>query len=154
MANKSNKSINIIENKLLGAYYLNADESQIKIDGELYNVLCTCNNKYVRLWTSKHKSQEAINEINFLPKYKGIIVKDSTELYNKYGLYLSQYISQILRYLKGIYDYVEHKGPKKLSDFLTKINNTRNEYIKAGKKSFSEEEYDSFIAEYNSIINE
>lgn len=154
LANKSNGSINTIENKLLDAYYLNADESQIKIDGELYNVLCVCNNKYVRLWPSKHKSQEAIDEINFLPKYKGIIVKDGTELYNKYGLYLSQCISHILRYLKGIYDYVDHKGPKKLSDFLTKINNKRNEYIKAGKKSFSKEEYNSFISEYDNIINE
>lgn len=65
------------------------------------------------MWPSKHKSQEAIDEINFLPKYKGIIVKDGTELYSKYGLYLSQCISHILIYLKGIYDYVEHKVPKK-----------------------------------------
>ena len=65
--------------------------------------------------------QKGIDEINFLPRFKGIIVKEGTELYNKYGCFLSQCISHIQRYLKGIYDFVEHKGPKKLSVFLVNI---------------------------------
>ena len=80
--------IQIIENELLNSYYINHDESQIKIDGDGHNVLCACNKEYVRLWPSKHKSQEAIDEIGFLPKFKGVIVKDGTELYNKYGIIL------------------------------------------------------------------
>ena len=116
--------------------------------------MCACNNKFVRLWTSKNKSQKAIDEINFLPKYKGVIVKDGTELYNKYGCFLSQCISHIQRYLKGIYDFVNHKGPKKLSDFFSKYNNLRNDYINSGKKSFSIEEYNNIINEYDGILNE
>ena len=154
LSNKLSNEINHIESELLNSYYINHDESQIKIDGESYNVLCACNNEYVRLWPSKHKSQAAIDEIDFLPKFKGIIVKDGTELYNKYGCFLSQCISHIQRYLKGIYDFIEHKGPKKLSDFFSKYNDLRNNYINENKESFSDEEYNNIIAEYDDILNE
>ena len=87
--------INNIEEKLLDSYYINHDESQIKIDGDGYNVLCACNRKYTRLWTSKYKSQEAIDELGFLPQFQGVNVKDGTELYHKYGCVLAQCISHI-----------------------------------------------------------
>ena len=143
-----------IETSLLDSYYINQDESQIKINGDGHNILCACNNKHVRLWQSKHKSQEAINEIGFLPKFKGVIVKDGTELYNKYGCFLSQCLSHILRYLKGIYDFISHKAPKKLAEFLSKCNIKRNELIDNGVTSFNEAEYSNIIKEYEAIIDE
>ena len=95
LSNKLSNEINYIESELLNSYYINHDESQIKIDSASYNVLCACNNEHVRLWPRKHKSQAAIDEINFLPKFKGVIVKDGTELYNKYGCFFPQCISHI-----------------------------------------------------------
>ncbi len=154
LKNNLSNDIKIIEEKLLCSYYINHDESQIKINGNNYNVLCACNKEYVRLWGSKHKSMEAIDEIGFLPKFKGVIVKDGTELYNKYGLILAQCISHIQRYLKGIYDEINHKSPKKLSNFFTKYNNKRNEYIENKTERFSEEELLNITNEYDNIINE
>ena len=89
-----------------------------------------------------------------MPKFKGVIVKDGTELYNKYGCFLSQCISHIQRYLKGIYDFVNHKAPKKLSDFFTKYNNLRNDYISSNIESFSDTELSNIISEYDNIIDE
>lgn len=89
LKNNLSGDIQTIENRLLDSYYLNHDESQIKIDGDGHNILCACNQQYVRLWPSKHKSQDAIDKIGFLPKFKGVIVKDGTELYNKYGVFFS-----------------------------------------------------------------
>lgn len=154
LANNLFGDVSKIESKLLESYYLNHDESQIKINGDGYNVLCACNNKYVRLWPSEHKSQEALDKINFLPQFKGVIVKDGTELYNKYGLFLSQCISHIQRYLKGIYDFINHSAPKKLAHFFTKYNNLRNHYIESGKERFSDSELSNIINEYDNIINE
>lgn len=154
LASNLSNDINKIEEKLLQSYYINHDESQIKIDSNGYNVLCACNDKYVRLWPSEYKSQEAIDQINFLPKFKGVIVKDGTELYNKYGCFLSQCISHILRYLKGIYDFIKHRGPKKLSDFFKKYNELRNEYIQNGKERFSDIELSNINKEYDAILNE
>lgn len=129
LSSKLSPELTNIEEKLLDSYFINHDESQIKIDGDGYNVLCACNKSYVRLWQHEHKSQEALDEIRFLPKFNGVIVKDGTELYNKYGSFLSQCLSHIQRYLKGIYDFVNHKAPKKLSEFFTKYNDLRNQYI-------------------------
>ena len=154
ISSKLNFEIEKIETKLLDSYYLNQDESQIKINGDGHNILCACNDKYVRLWQSEHKSQKAIDEIGFLPKFKGVIVKDGTELYNKYGCFLSQCLSHILRYLKGIYDFINHKSPRKMAEFLSKYNTVRNDLIKKGVKSFSEVEYSNIIKEYEMIIDE
>lgn len=147
LASNLSNDINKIEEKLLQSYYINHDESKIRIDSNGYNVLCACNDKYVRLWPSEHKSQEAIDQINFLPKFKGVIVKDGTELYNKYGCFLSQCISHILRYIKGIYDFIKHRCPKKLSDFFKK-------YIQNGKERFSDIELSNINKEYDAILNE
>lgn len=153
ISNKLFSQIENIEKSLLNSYYINHDESQIKINGNGYNILCACNNKYVRLWTSEHKSQDDIDKIGFLPKYHGVIVKDGTELYNKYGCFLAQCISHIQRYLKGVYDYISHKGPKKMSDFLSHYNDKRNELINKGITEFSEEELVNIYKEYDDIIN-
>ncbi len=154
LKNNLSKDIQIIENRLINSYYLNHDESQIKIDGNGYNILCACNKRYVRLWPSKHKSQEAIDKIGFLSRFNGVIVKDGTELYNKYGIFLAQCISHIQRYLKGIYDFVDHKAPKKLSKFFTKYNDLRNEYINKKEENFTDEKLSKIIEEYDSIIDE
>lgn len=154
ISNNLMPEINKIEESLLDSYYLNHDESQIKIDGDGSNVLCACNDKHTRLWIHKHKSQEALKEIGFLPKYHGIIVKDGTELYNPFGMVLSQCLSHILRYLKPYYTDIKHKSPKMMSDFLSKYNSLRNKLIKEHKDSFGDLEYEKIIEEYNSILEE
>ena len=75
-------------------------------------------------------------------------------MYNKYGCFLAQCISHILRYLKGIYDYISHKAPKKMAEFLSKYNTRRNDLIEKGITSFDETEYSNIIKEYETIIDE
>ena len=153
LSNNLKPEIEKIEESLYDSYYINHDESQIKINGNGYNILCACNNKYTRLWVHEHKSQEALKEIGFLPKYQGIIVKDGTELYNPFGIGLSQCLSHILRYLKPYYTDIKHTAPKMMSDFLSKINNKRNDLIKDKKRCFSKSEYNELIDEYDSILD-
>lgn len=154
ISNKLNSEIEKIENSLSDSYYINHDESQIKISGNGYNILCASNKQYTRLWVKKHKSRKALEEIGFLSNYHGIIVKDGTELYNGYGIHLSQCTSHILRYLKPYYTDIKHKAPKKMSDFLSTYNSIRNEYIEQRKKSFTDSEYKDIIYEYNEILDE
>ena len=54
------------------------------------DILCACNKFHTKLWENKHKSQEALKNIGFLPNYKGIIIKDGTELYNSFVHHISQ----------------------------------------------------------------
>lgn len=153
IANKLSPEIENIEFNLLKAYYINHDESQIKVNGDGYNILCACNRFYTRLWVKKHKSIKALEEINFLPNFKGIIVKDGTELYNLFGILLAQCLSHILRYLKGIYEFNNHIYPKKMKEFLSECNTLRNEKIENGITSFSDAEYQDLINEYDSILD-
>lgn len=153
LSNLLQPEIRKIESSLLDSYYLNHDESQIKINGEGNNILCACNKKYTRLWVHEHKSQNALREIGFLPKYQGIIVKDGTELYNPFGILLSQCCSHILRYLKPFYTEINHIAPKELSDFLSKYINLRHELINKGISLFTEEEYTNIMNEYDVIID-
>ncbi len=143
-----------IEEQLLLSYYLNCDESQIKINGEAYNILCSCNNKYTRLWVHKHKLQEALDEIGFLPQFRGIIVKDGTDLYNKYGIIRAQCISHILRYLVDYYTKIKHNGAKKMSDFLSSTNTYINKLKDEGYTEVPDQKRTELIKEYESIAEE
>ena len=141
-----------IQSNLMEAYYTNNDESQIKINGEGFNVLGCSNKKYTRLWISKSKSQKALEDINFQPHYKGIVVKDGTDLYNHSGKERAQCLSHILRYLKGIYDFNKHEGAKEMAKLLSGINEKRNEYINMGKESFEKEEIKDFNKRRNIVF--
>ena len=141
-----------IEKEMLNSYYAHFDESQIKVNGEAYNEVCSSTKTHTRMWTMKSKKHEELEKINFFKSFMGVIIKDGTDLYNGFGIAFSQCISHIQRYLKGIYDFVNHKGPKKMSEFLTKYNDNRKELIEKGIKEFKKKEYDKIIKEYDEII--
>ena len=154
--NKASKilepQIKNIQQNLMKSYYTNADESQIKVNGQAYNVLGVSNKKYTRIWASKNKSQKAIEDIGFLNHYQGIVVKDGTDLYNKCGTKRAQCLSHILRYIKGISDFNNHTGAIEMSKLLSKINEKRNKYIEEGKETFNERERKEFNREFNNIF--
>lgn len=133
-----------IQLNLMDAYYTNNDESQIKINGEGFNVLGCSNKKYTRLWINKSKSQKALEDIGFLTQYKGIVVKDGTDLYNHCGRKRVQCLSHILRYLKGVYDFNGHEGAKEMAKLLSGINEKRNNYIDQEKEKFEKDEIKEF----------
>lgn len=140
-----------IENEILNSYYAHFDESQIKVDGKAFNEVCVSTKKHTRMWTMKSKKHEELEKINLFKTFMGVIIKDGTDLYNGFGIGFSQCISHIQRYLKGIYDFVSHKGPKKMEENLTKYNKYRKELIEKGIEKF-EEEYKKIIKEYEEII--
>lgn len=149
---KLKPQISNIHDNLLISYYINHDESQIKIDGENNNLLCASNKEYTRLWISKRKSKNALENIGFLKHFNGTIVKDGTRLYNDFGKNLSQCISHILRYIKGIYDFVNHVKSKEMADFLKNLIKERDIYILDNKEKFEKEVYDKYIENYKTIL--
>ena len=142
-----------IEKEILNSYYAHFDESQIKVNGEAFNEVCASTDKHTRMWTMKCKKHEELEKINFFNSFMGVIIKDGTDLYNGFGIGFSQCISHIQRYLKGIYDFINHKGPKMMAEFLTKNNNYRKELIQKGIEKFEEQEYQKIINEYDEIIS-
>lgn len=141
-----------IEKKILNSYYAHFDESQIKVDGEAFNEVCASTERHTRMWTMKSKKHEELEKIKFFKTFMGVIIKEGTDLYNGFGIAFSQCISHIQRYLKGIYDFVNHEGPRKMAEFLTKYNKYRKELIEKGKEELERQEYIKIINEYDEII--
>jgi len=152
LANLLSPELENIEKKLLDSYYSNFDESSIKINGESYNQICASNQNHTRLWISKQKRHEDLETIEFFLLFMGIIIKDGTDIYNGFGRLFSQCLSHILRYLKGLYDFIDHKGPKEMAEFLSKCIKRRDELIKKKRKSFTASELNVLLAEYDEII--
>lgn len=154
-SNKLDDEINLIENDLLDGYYINADDSQIKINGDNYNQLCLCNPKLVVLYNSKNKNREAWKN-TIITKYIGIIVKDGTRFFNNSDNKKSQCCAHIIRYLKGAYEFSKnkHKTLKKFLEFLKSINNYRNRLISKNIKAFTDEEITRYTNRYDELINQ
>ena len=154
-SNKLDDEIKVIENNLLDGYYINADDSQIKINGENYNQLCLCNPKSVMLYNSKNKNRKAW-ENTIITKYVGVIVKDGTKVFNNLNNSKSQCIAHIIRYLKGAYEFSDnkHRTPKKLLEFLKCINNYRNTLISKNIIGFTAEELTRYTDRYDELIKE
>ena len=151
---KLEPEIENIEKELLDAYYAHLDESQIKVGGTASNEVCASDAKHTRMWAMRSKKHEELEKINFFKSFMGVIVKDGTDLYNGFGRTFSQCISHIQRYLKGIYDFINHKGPKNMAKFLTKYNEYRKELITKGQERFEDNEYNEILNEYDKIIRE
>lgn len=154
ISQKLEPEVEHIEEELLNNYFAHCDESMIKVNGDNWNEVCASTKTHTRMWQMKSKKHEELEKINFFDLYVGIIVKDGTNIYNGFGMGFSQCISHIQRYLKGVYDFIDHSGAKKMSEFLTKYNNYRSELIERGVTKFGQKEYDKIINEYNEIIKE
>ncbi len=152
LASKLQPEINHIERYLVDSYYLNCDDSSLKINGNSYNDLCVCDKSHTRLWISERKDRDSWKELTILDEFKGIIVKDGTDVFNGLGIFLSQCISHILRYLKGVYDFVNHKGAKMMAKFLKKCIHDRKKKIKKGILSYTTEELEKLYAEFIRIF--
>ena len=134
-----------IEEKLNNAYYVNADDSTIKINGESYYDLCVSNETHTKLTISDKKDHKAWNDKTILDDYQGVIVKDGTDVYNGFRIVLSQCLSHILRYIKGVYDFVDHSGAREMEKFIQKCIHERKIAIEKGSESYSQTKIESYI---------
>lgn len=154
LSNKLASEIENIEANLMESYYNHCDESNIKVDSKSYNNICACNKKYTRLWIRQYKDHETLKEIEFFANYKGVIIKDGTDIYNGFGIILAQCLSHIQRYIKNIIDANKHTGATLMKTFLTKCYDRREELIASNEASFTKHEYDSLMNEYERIISD
>ena len=142
-----------IEESLLNSYYINGDDSTIKIDGNNFYDLCTCNDKYTRLYISDKKDSNSWKGKTILGQFQGIIVKDGTSVFNGMGIALAQCASHINRYLKGIYDFINHKGAVDMDHFLKSCIHNRKQLINNNIQAFSQEEKEKLNKEFQEIFN-
>ncbi len=145
--------ITTIENDLLKGHYMQADDSNVKVNGKNCYQLCLCNKKSVLLTGSETKNKEAW-DTTIVPKYINILIKDGTRVFDKYGLKQAQCNVHISRYLKGCYDLSngKHNIPLEIKSLLNDINEHRKKLIESGVNTFTKEEIDGYYKKYDELI--
>lgn len=144
---------NILRN-LLKESYTHVDESQVNVEGETYNIHNVSTNLYTMQWIHKNKSHKAIEEIGFLCDYKGILIKDGTHLYDKFGTSFVSCGAHINRYLIGANKGIVHKGEENLLMFFDGLKRRRKHLLEKGYTKVSDEEYKNITIQYKFYLKE
>lgn len=135
--------------------YNHVDESQINVDGHTYNIHNVSSNLFTMQWVHKNKSHKAIEEIGFLTKYQGTLIKDGTHLYDKYGKNFVSCGSHINRYLLGTTKgSIKHIGAYRMILFLNGLKQHRKKLKKRGLTKCTQEEYQNIRIQYETILDD
>ena len=145
----------VIRNNLLKSKVVHADETGLRIEGQL-QWLHTVSNEYWTLYNVHSKrGKEAINSIGVLPSYKGIVVHDFWKSYfnDKYRFTHALCGVHLLRECQGIIDYDKHEWASKMQSLL-------RDALKEKKKSLesdhpvSSEIISGLEARYDEILSQ
>jgi len=113
--------VNMVE-KLKKEEVLNTDETGIKINGTLAWAHVVCTPTFTLMYPHEKRGKEAINEMNIIPLYKGILIHDHWKPYLSYNCLHGLCNAHHLRELQWVIDYKEHKWASSLKRFLIKLN--------------------------------
>lgn len=123
-----------------------ADETGLRLFKKTHWLHVLSTNRLTYFYVHKKRGEEAIEEINILPYFRGILVHDHFKSYFKYGYEHALCNAHHLRELQAIIDYTGHTWAISMQHLLRKIKKTKelNELSDKAKQAFSEE-YDRLI---------
>jgi len=113
---------NTVKDALLQSPVIHCDETGLKIFGIRYwlHVACTANLTYY--FTHPKRGSEAMDEMDILPNYNGVIVHDFWKAYYKYLCDHGLCDVHLLRELTSISENYEQEWSGKMTDLLLVIN--------------------------------
>lgn len=153
LSRKSHASIKQIENNLIGAKIAHGDETGVRIKGEQHWLHTMCNEKNVQYGVNKKRGKEAIEEMELLKYFTGILIHDHFKAYYQYEqITHGECNAHILRYLKSVIDVFHRKETKDFLKFLIGINNKKKKAIEQGMKGFDEEQIEKMEQEYAELL--
>jgi len=144
-----------LKKKLLEEEVLHADETGVNVQGKLKWIHTATCETAVHYGIHNKRGQEAIDDIDILPKYQGILVHDHWRPYNTYSNITHSYCNaHILRELQAEIDKNDKIWAKELQTLLKESNKTVNSHKEEGKASLSKETRDKIINKYAKITTE
>lgn len=111
-----------LRGKLLSSTVLHADETGINVGGEKYWIHCLCNGEYTFFLAHKKRGTEAMDAMNVLPYFKGLLVHDH---WKPYFTYICKHILCNAHHRRELERAFEQDGQKwalKMKNFLDKLN--------------------------------
>lgn len=154
LAKKSNPSIKNIRSHLIESEIAHSDETGIRINGEQHWLHTLCNDDYVSYGVNKKRGKDAIDEMELLKFFTGILMHDHFKPYYKYEqITHAECNAHIIRYLKSVVEIFQRKEAEEFLTFLVEINNRKKQAIKEGKKELTEKEIIEIENKYKELLN-
>lgn len=153
LAQKSKESVENIKNNLIEATIAHSDETGVRINGEQNWLHTLCNKDYVVYGVNKKRGKDAIEEMELLKFFTGILMHDHFKPYYQYEqITHAECNAHILRYLKSVVEIFQRKETEEFLTFLVKINNRKKEAIKEGKEKLKEQEIIAIETKYKILL--
>jgi hypothetical protein len=139
---------------LHNSVYVHTDESPININGKNHQLHSYSNEKYTLQYAHESKSKEAMEELGFLSEYLGTLIHDHNKVQYNFGTKHGECNAHILRYLKAVKDFTNHKWAEDMSELLKEILHQRNLLMSIGLICFNETSMAAYISKYDQILEQ
>lgn len=153
LAKKSQDSVEIIKQHLIEAPLAHSDETGVRINGEQHWLHTMCNDEYVSYGVHKKRGKEAIEEMELLKFFTGILMHDHFKPYYQYEqITHAECNAHIIRYLKSVIDVFHRKETEDFLTFLVELNKRKKELIEQGKNQIEENELLEIENKYKELL--
>jgi transposase len=112
----------VVKKQLLLAALLNTDETSVNIDGKNSWLHTLCNELFTLFAIHKNRGSDAMDEMNVLPHFNGVVVHDGWKAYWRYDVQHALCNAHLIRDLQGIIDHYNHTWAKELQTLLLETN--------------------------------
>jgi len=130
------------------------DETGARVDKKTKWVHVFSNEMYTYLTLSDKRGKKGMDEADILPFFKGIAMHDCWSSYWKYPeVTHAVCCAHLLRELKGMQEnHPDQTWHKKFSDLLMKMKKAKDQSVRDGISSLSEEVLQGYSSKYDEII--
>ena len=153
-AKESMLSVEHLENELLNQNVVATDATVTTTNGKQSYIRNFSIHNTVVYHAMRSKPVMALQEINFLGKYTGILVHDhETALYH-FGTNHAECNVHLIRYLRKNSEDTGNPWSGQMTGLLCKMNQNRKALIEKGVTSFSKKVIEEYEKQYHNLITE
>jgi len=127
-----------------------ADETGININGKRHWLHCTSNDRWTHYFPHQKRGKEAMDEINILPRFQGILCHDHWKPYYRYAFTHALCNAHHLRELTRAYEQDHQQWANDMEQFLRAINKT----VDLAGGALAQQEADAIRQRYRQILKQ
>jgi transposase len=140
-----------LKEQLLQEEVLHSDETGININGKLHWIHVVSSSLLTFYMLHQKRGKVAMDAMEILPEYQGILVHDHWKPYNHYNCTHSYCNAHLLRELTGVSEKENMQWSKEMHTLLTKMNNTVHKSKNSDKEYLEPQIVAQFIQDYEKI---
>lgn len=141
-----------LKKELVKEKVLNSDETGIKVKGKTHWIHVASSSILTYYMIHEKRGRVAMDAMNIIPNYNGILVHDHWTPYNHYDCKHSYCNAHILRELNGVSEKENLIWSEKMHTLLTKMNIAVHKAKEQGKIVLSQRKIRRFTRNYEKII--